>query len=160
MKSVALSICLLFSSLLLITIPSHRAEAAEESIKVPALKEFKTLKGIYKSDGTPQILMVIHFPKGPGKTFIEAYNLTKRNISIFQFSIHSVGQTGDLSYEDLLAGWSSVKESNMSNIREFTIIQPRAIDDKATEFYPKLVVHYEIGLQKQMSTGAKKQIGK
>ncbi len=157
MKSWFLNLFLTFSLAIPLMITP---EAHAQSIKVPPLTFVPNLKQIYKSDGSPQILMLIHFPKGPGNTFIELHNLTKRNLSIFQFSIHSVGQSGDLSFEDLPSGWSGVKETNMSNIREFTIIQPRAIDDKAVEFYPRLVIHYEIGLQKPVVTGVNRKIRK
>jgi hypothetical protein len=156
MKSILLKF-LLLPFIALLSVPKIRAE---ESIKIAPLQAYTSLKDIYKSDGTPQVLMVMHFPKGAGTTFIELHNLTKRNISIFQFSVHSVGQVGDLSFEDLPAGWSGVKETNMTNIRELTIIQPRAIDDHAVEFFPKLVVHYEIGLTKKMIPSSKKKIGK
>lgn len=139
---------------------SSFAFAADPFIAVPKPVEIKDLKKIYKTDGTPQVLLVMHLPKGPGKAFIEAYNHTGRNISIFQFSIHSVTETGDLSFEDILAGWSAVKEARFSNLNELTIIQPRAIDDKATEFYPKLVVHYEIGKISSFKSGTKTRIGK
>lgn len=139
---------------------SSLALAADPFIAVSKPKEIKDLKQIYKTDGTEQILLVLHLPKGPGKAFFEAYNHTKRNISIFQFSVHTVGQTGDLSFEDINAGWSGVKETQLNNINELTIIQPRAIDDKANEFYPKLVVHYEIGKLKGFTNGAKKKFAK
>jgi len=159
MKSWLLTFVLMLTAA--IPIPGSNIYAeAPSAIRVPPLKPVQNLRDIYKTDGTPQVLMVIHFPKGPGNTFIELYNHTKRNISIFQFSLHSVGQSGDLSFEDLPAGWSGVKETAMNNIREFTVIQPRAIDDNAVEFYPKLVVHYEIGLQKPVASGGKKKIGK
>lgn len=132
--------------------------AADPEIKVPAFKNIQDLKRIYKTDGTPQLLLVMHLPKGPGKAFLEVYNHTGRNISIFQFSVHSVGQTGDLVFEDLLAGWSGVKDTTLSNINELTIIQPRVIDDKAVEFYPKLVIHYEIGKLQNFKSGSKKKI--
>lgn len=147
---------LLFAFLLFFTaIPLY---AADPEIKVPAFKNIQDLKRIYKTDGTPQLLLVMHLPKGPGKAFLEVYNHTGRNISIFQFSLHSVGQTGDLVFEDLLAGWSGVKDTTLSNINELTIIQPRVIDDKAVEFYPKLVIHYEIGKLKNFKSGSKTKI--
>lgn len=163
MKSKLLAFFFLLSPFALNQAESYASEAplrADESITVPPLTSFSTLKNIYKSDGSPQVLMVIHFPKEGSKesTFIELHNLTKRNISIFQFSIHSVGQIGDLSFEDLPAGWSGVKETTMTNLRELTIIQPRAIDDQAMEFYPKLVIHYEIGLNRSFGKTARKKI--
>lgn len=117
----------------------------DASIKVPTPKNIQNLREIYKTDGTPQLLLVLHLPRGPGKAFIEAYNHTGRNISVFQFSLHTVGQIGDLSFEDIPDGWSGVKDTNLSNINELTVISPRAIDDQAVEFYPKLTIHYEIG---------------
>ncbi len=125
MRSIILSCILAFFS---------SSAWAGESIAVPPMKEFHDLKQIYKTDGTPQVLLVLHLPKGPGKAFIEVYNHTGRNLAIFQFSLHSVGQIGDLSFEDIPAGWSGVKETGLNNIRELTIISPRAIDDKANEF--------------------------
>ncbi|RZA25063.1 MAG: hypothetical protein EOP10_08015 [Proteobacteria bacterium] len=147
MKSIILGFILAFFS---------SSAWSAESISVPPMKQFQDLKKIYKTDGTPQILLVLHLPNGPGKAFIEVYNHTGRNLGIFQFSVHSVGQIGDLSFEDIPSGWSGVKETGLSNIRELTIISPRAIDDKANEFNPKLVIHYEIGKIKKFSGGTKK----
>lgn len=135
---------------------TKHAYAADPAIKVPPFKKITSLQQIYKTDGTPQILLVMHLPKGKGKGFMEVYNHTGRNISVFQFSLYSVGETGDLSFEDIPKGWSSVKEANLSNLNELTVIQPRAIDDKAVEFYPKLVIHYEIGLLNKIKPEKKK----
>ncbi len=142
---------ILFS--LLLTAPLR---ADDQSIEIPSFKQIHNLKQIYKTDGTPQILLVMHLPKGKGKGFIEAYNHTGRDISIFQFSLHTYGETGDLSFEDIGKGWSSVKEATLTNVSELTLIRPRAIDSEANEFYPKLVIHYEIGLIKNLKQGKKK----
>ena len=146
------SLIALFLSLFL----TQQVLADDQQIAVPKFKQVHNLKDIYKTDGTPQILLVMHLPKGKGKGFIEVYNHSGRDISIFQFSIHTYGETGDLSFEDIGKGWSSVKETTLSNINELTIIRPRAIDSKAEEFYPKLVIHYEVGLIKNLKQGKKK----
>lgn len=133
---------------------SQASKADTNRIVISKPQFYTNLRDIYKTDGTAQILLVLHLPQGPGKAYLEAYNYTGRNISLFQFSVHSVSSRGDLVFEDLARNWSSQKEALISNIREFTIIQPKVIDDRAVEFFPKLVIHVEIGLlQQKMAKG-------
>ncbi len=158
MQSLITRMLALFFGLFLMSAAALAAEGDPKiSVPEPILKT--RLKDLYKNDGTPQVLLVVHLPKDSGHTFYEVYNLTGRKLSVFQFSVWSVGNVGDISFEDVDAGWSAVKELKMNNTREFQIYEPRAVDGHADEFYPKFVIHYEVGQLKQpLKNGGKHKI--
>jgi hypothetical protein len=126
-------------------------------IKVPQAKVFTTHKDVYNSGSGEHVLMILHLPKESGTAFVEIYNRTKEEISLFQFTLTALGHEGELDFDDLPAGWSAVKEVRLSSLRELTIRKPKAFNANADEITPRLVIHHITAFGKNPKIG-KRQI--
>jgi hypothetical protein len=111
-------------------------------MSVPQAKVFSSHKNVYDSGAGEHVLIILHLPKESGAAFVEVYNRTKREISLFQFTLTAMGHEGDLDFDDLPAGWSAVKEVKLSSLRELAIRNPKAFNDNADEIAPRLVIHH------------------
>lgn len=110
-------------------------------IAVPVMQNFTVLKDVYKSSAQQHVLVILHLPKDSGRAYIELYNRTKEDISLFQFTLVALGHEGELMYDDLPAGWSAVQEVQLSSLRELEIRKPKAYNANADEITPRLVIH-------------------
>jgi hypothetical protein len=134
--------------------PMAAAHAAP--VAVPQPKVFSSHQDVYKSGSGEHVLMILHLPKESGAAFVEVYNRTKQEISLFQFSLTAMGHEGDLDFDDLPAGWSAVKEVQLSSIRELAIRNVKAFNANADEITPRLVIHQVTALGKMLKIGKRK----
>ncbi|MDQ3235042.1 MAG: hypothetical protein M3Q07_24805 [Pseudobdellovibrionaceae bacterium] len=132
------------------------AAAHAAPIAVPVAKVFTSHKDVYNTGGGEHVLMILHLPKESGSAFVEIYNRTKQEISLFQFSLTALGHEGDLVFDDLPAGWSAVKEVQLSSLRELAIRNPKAFNANADEIFPHLLIHHVTALGKTPKIGKRK----
>lgn len=125
-------------------------------IQVPPFKYIKDLKNAYASSSQPHLLLILHLPPQGGAGFIEVHNRTKKDLAIFQFTLHALGHEGELEFEELPAGWSAVKEVKLSNLRELEVRTPRAYDKDASEIAPQLIVHRVDLIGQKLEVGKRK----
>jgi hypothetical protein len=125
-------------------------------IVVPQPKVFSSHKDVYQSGSGEHVLMILHLPKDSGAAFVEVYNRSKQEISLFQFSLTALGHEGDLVFDDLPAGWSAVKEVQLSSLRELAIRDVKAYNVNADEVTPRLVIHQITTLGKMPKIGKRK----
>lgn len=125
-------------------------------IAVPQPKVFTSHKDVYNSGSSEHVLMILHLPKESGAAFVEVYNRTKQEISLFQFNLTALGHEGELVFDDLPAGWSAVKEVQLSGLRELAIRNPKAFNANADEISPRLVIHHVTALGKMPKIGKRK----
>jgi len=133
-----------------------RIEARQELIRVPPIKMIRNLSQAYHSGAGPHILILLHVPKDKGGAFVEVYNRTSVEISLFRFTLTALGHEGELEFEGLPAGWSAVKQVKFDSIRELAIRNPRAIDKDANDITPRLEIHQTQMLVSNMTTGMRK----
>ncbi len=134
--------------------PMAAAHAAPMS--VPESKVFPSHKDVYNSGSSEHVLMILHLPKESGTAFVEVYNRTKQEISLFQFSLTALGHEGELVFDDLPSGWSAVKEVQLSSLRELAIRNPKAFNVNADEISPRLVIHHVTAFGKMPKIGKRK----
>jgi len=134
--------------------PWAAADAAP--IAVSQAKVFASHKDVYNSGSGEHVLMILHLPKESGPAFVEVYNRTKQEISLFQFTLTALGHEGDLDFDDLPAGWSAVKEVQLSSLRELAIRNAKAFNANADEISPKLLIHQVTTLGKMPKLGKRK----
>lgn len=125
-------------------------------IAVPEPKVFSSHKDVYNSGSSEHVLMILHLPKESGTAFVEVYNRTKQEISLLQFSLAALGHEGELVFDDLPAGWSAVKEVQLSSLRELALRNPKAFNANADEISPRLVIHHVTALGKMPKIGKRK----
>jgi hypothetical protein len=125
-------------------------------IAVPQPKVFTSHQDVYNSGSGEHILMILHLPKDSGPAFVEIYNRTKQEISLFQFTVTALGHEGELDFDDLPAGWSAVKEVRLSSVRELAIRNPKAFNANADEITPRLVIHQITAAGKNPKIGKRK----
>jgi|GEM_PF-6029319 len=139
---MTLGLGLSFGLLAQTSAPSNTVKnPSQAGLVVPSSKVFKSHNDVYNSTPGEQLLMILHMPKESGSVFIEVYNRTKEEMSLFQFTLSSLGHEGDLEFDDLPPGWSAVKEVRLSSLRELAIRNAKAYNKNADEIQPRLVLH-------------------
>jgi hypothetical protein len=134
--------------------PMAAAHAAP--IAIPEPKVFASHKDVYNSGSSEHVLMILHLPKDSGTAFVEIYNRTKQEISLFRFTLTALGHEGELDFDDLPAGWSAVKEVRLTSLRELAISNLKAYNANADEITPKLVIHHITTLGQKPKLGKRK----
>ncbi|WP_141734772.1 hypothetical protein [Oligoflexus tunisiensis] len=125
-------------------------------IAIPEPKIFASLKDVYNSGSGEHVLMILHLPKESGAAFVEIYNRTQKEISLFRFTLAALGHEGELDFDDLPAGWSAVKEVQLTSLRELAIRNPKAFNANADEITPRLVIHHVTTVGKKPKLGKRK----
>jgi hypothetical protein len=137
--------------------PSDAAkEPLPRGLVVPSSKVFNSQREVYNSTPGEQLLMILHVPKESGPVFIEVFNRTKEEMSLFQFTLSSLGHEGELVFDDLPPGWSAVKEVRLGSLRELAIRNAKAYNKNADEIQPRLVLHQIEQGNRPLKTGKHK----
>ncbi len=135
---------------------SKPKELNAAGLTIPAAKIHRSHKDVYSSSAGPQLLLILHVPKEAGSVYIELHNRTAEEISFFGFTLSALGHEGELEFDDLPAGWSSMKEVKVSSLRELAIRNARAFNQNADEITPRLVIHQVEWLGTPPKTGRHK----